>query len=74
MLTVTDWLGVNVIGKVPAVIEKPAPDNVAEFTVTDAVPVDVSVTDWVAGELSTTLPKARLLVLMLNVDVPPTFN
>ncbi len=61
-------------GKVPPVIEKPAPDNDAEFTVTEVVPVDVSVTDWVAGELSTTLPKDRLVALTLKVDVPPTFN
>jgi hypothetical protein len=67
-------LGFNVTGKVPPVIEKPAPDNVAEFTVTEVVPVDVSVTDCVAGELSTTLPKARLDVLTVNADVPPTFN
>ena len=62
------------IGKVAPDIEKPAPDNVAEFTVTAAVPVDVSVTDCVAGVLSTTLPKARLVVLTLNVEPPAVLN
>ncbi len=55
-------------------IEKPVPDNVAEFTVTAAVPVEVSVTDCVAGVLSTTLPKARLVALTLKVEVPDVFN
>lgn len=58
-------------GKVAPDMEKPAPDSVAEFTVTATVPVDVSVTDCVAGVLSTTLPKDRLVTLKPRVDVPP---
>jgi hypothetical protein len=67
-------LGLNVTGNVAPDIEKPVPDNVAEFTVTAAVPVDVSVNDCVAGVLSTTLPKARLVALTLNVEAPAVFN
>jgi hypothetical protein len=46
----------------------PVPEMVAELTVTDAVPVEVSVTDWVAGLFKFTSPKAMLVVLMLSVD------
>ena len=67
-------MGFSVTGKVAPDIEKPVPDDLAEFTVTAAVPVDVSVTDCVAGVLSTTLPKARLVALRLNVEVPAAFN
>lgn len=38
----------------------------AELTVTAVAPVEVKVTDWVAGEFTLTLPKARLLALILN--------
>jgi hypothetical protein len=67
-------LGFSVNGNVAPVTENPAPETVAEFTVTEAVPVDVRVTGCVAGVSSTTLPKARLVVLMLKVEVPPAFN
>jgi hypothetical protein len=46
---------------------KSAPVTVAALTVTGAVPVELSVTVWVAGELSDTLPKATLATLMLKV-------
>jgi hypothetical protein len=74
MFKVTDWLGFSVNGNVAPVTENPAPDTVAEFTVTDAVPVDVSVTGCVAGVSSTTLPKARLVVFTLKLEVPAVFN
>jgi hypothetical protein len=38
----------------------------AEFTVTGAVPVDVSVTVWVVAVFTVTLPKLRLPALTAN--------
>ena len=56
---------------------KAAPETVkldpliaAELTVTGAVPVDVNVIDCVAGVLTDSLPKARLVVLIPRVGVP----
>lgn len=46
---------------------KPVPVNVAELTVTAAVPVDVRVTVCVAAVFTSTLPKATLVALMLSV-------
>lgn len=46
---------------------KPAPVTVAALTVTAAVPVEVKVTDCVAGEFRFTLPKGTLVALMLSV-------
>jgi hypothetical protein len=62
-----DWPGFNVTGIVPLVIEKPVPETVAALTVTAAVPVDVRVTVCVVAELTTTLPKAMLVALILSV-------
>ena len=45
---------------------KPAPEIDAEFTVTAEVPDDVSVTDFVAEELTATLPKLSAVVLTVN--------
>ena len=42
---VSDWFGFSVTGKDPATMVKPAPEIEAEFTVTGAVPDDVSVSD-----------------------------
>jgi hypothetical protein len=63
---VTDWLGFSVMGKLPAPRLKPAPAIEAEFTVTAAVPDDVSVTERVAGEFTFTLPKLRVEALSVN--------
>ena len=63
---VTDWLGLNVTGKLPATMVKPAPAIEAEFTVTAEVPDDVSITKPVAGEFTVTLPKLRAGVLSVN--------
>jgi hypothetical protein len=55
----------------------PAPVIAAEFTVTDAVPVDVSVNDCVVAVFTVTLPKLKLAALTVNcglgaaVLVPP---
>jgi hypothetical protein len=46
------------------------PVTAAALTVTAAPPVDVSVSDCVAGEFSVTLPKARLDALTVSVAVP----
>jgi len=41
--SVSDCVGLSVAGRLPPTIVKPAPVITAEFTVTGAVPVDVSV-------------------------------
>jgi hypothetical protein len=56
---------------------KPVPSSVAALTVTDAVPVDVKVTDCVDGLFTVTLPNARLVALRLSVGTVvdgATFN
>ena len=66
-LSVACWPGFNVIGKVAPEIAKPAPVTAAALTVTGAVPVEVKVTGWgVAAVFSTTLPNAKLVVLMVS--------
>ena len=66
-LSVACWPGFNVIGKVAPEIAKPAPVTATALTVTGAVPVEVKVTGWgVAAVFSTTLPNAKLVVLMLS--------
>jgi hypothetical protein len=47
-------------------VVKPEPVIEAEFTVTDEVPVDVSVNDRVVAVFSATLPKFRLTGFTLN--------
>ena len=49
---------------------KPVPVRVAELMVTGAVPVDVKVTDWVAGAFTSTSPNATLVALIPSVGVP----
>jgi hypothetical protein len=63
------WPGLRVAGRLAAVSTKPVPVSVAELTVKGAVPVDLSVTDWVVTLFTTTLPKARLLVFNAKVGV-----
>ena len=48
---------------------KPAPISVAPLIVTATVPVEVKVTDCVAGELTATSPNATLVVLMLSASI-----
>jgi hypothetical protein len=67
MLRVADWLGERVKGKVAPETVNPAPLMAALLTATAAVPVEVSVSDWVAGELRLTLPKAIVFTLTLRV-------
>jgi hypothetical protein len=59
-LSVADWVGFRVTGKVAPDIVKPVPVNVAELMVTGAVPVEVNVTGSVDGVFTVTLPNARL--------------
>jgi hypothetical protein len=68
-LSVTDWPGFNVTGKLDPDTEKLVPAIVAELTVTAADPVELNVTDCVVGVLITTLPNDTLVALMLNVGV-----
>ena len=62
-------MGLRVSGKLAPETVKPVPVTVAALTVTDAVPVEDRVRDWVAGELRATLPKAMVVVLTLSVGV-----
>lgn len=66
-LTVVDWFGFSVIGKVPPEIEKPVPEMVAELTLTGEPPVEVKVSTCVAVVFRLTSPKGMLVALMLRV-------
>jgi len=50
---------------------KPVPETVAELMVSADVPEEVSVTVSVAGVLTVTSPKERLLVLSVSCGAPP---
>ncbi|HEX4064418.1 MAG TPA: hypothetical protein VHZ09_00230, partial [Acidobacteriaceae bacterium] len=54
------WPACRLSGKETPDIEYPAPVRLPELTVKGAVPLDVRVIDWVAGELRLTLPNATL--------------
>jgi hypothetical protein len=68
-VSVVDWLGFRVSGKLAPEIEKPVPEGVAELTVTAAVPVELKVRVWVVAVLTGTLPKDRLVALMFSVGI-----
>jgi hypothetical protein len=59
-------VGFSVTGRLPPTIVKPAPVIATEFTVTDEVPVDVSVNDCVVAVFTVTLPKLRFAALIVN--------
>jgi hypothetical protein len=63
---VIDCVGLNVVGRLPPTIVKPAPVIEAEFTFTGNVPVDVSVSDCAVAVFTVTLPKLRLAALIVN--------
>jgi hypothetical protein len=63
-------LGERVNGKVAPEAANPAPFTPAALIVTDAVPVELKVIDWVVAVLTGTLPKLRLAVLTLNAAIP----
>ncbi len=58
-------------GKVAPAIVNPVPARVAEFTVTDAVPEEVSVTVLMEFEPSATFPNAKVLTLRDNCREVP---
>ena len=66
-VSVAVWLGFKVMGRLSVGTEKPLPVTEAPLTVTGALPVDVTVTDCVACELTFTDPNATLLVLTLRM-------
>jgi hypothetical protein len=64
---VDDCPGVRVIGNLAPGIANPAPLTDPPLIVTAPVPVDVIVTDCVAGVFTVTVPKATLLVPKVRV-------
>ena len=60
-------MGFRVRGKLAPETVKPVPVTVAALTVTAALPVEVKVSDWVAGEFKITSPKATIEALTLSV-------
>jgi len=63
---VSDCAGPRVVGRELPTTVKPAPVIAAEFTVTGAVPVEVSVNDCIVAVFTVTLPKLRLPALTVN--------
>src|ERR1039458_114709 len=61
------------MGKGPPDMVKPVPLTAAALTVTAALPVDVRISDWVAGEFKFTSPKAIVVAFTLSVG-PPALN
>jgi len=61
------WPGFRVTGKAAPGRLKPVPVTVAEFTVTAAVPTELSVMGCVAVVLMVTFPKLMVLALMFSV-------
>ena len=60
-------VGFSVTGKLlPPVIVKPVPLIVTELTVTGAVPDEVNVNDCVVAVFTVTLPKLRLVALIVS--------
>jgi hypothetical protein len=68
-VSVAVWPSLRVSGKFTPAILNPAPVSVPALMVSGAVPVEVRVTDLVAALFSVTLPKARLLVLRVSVEM-----
>lgn len=85
--SVSDCPGVSVAGNDAPDTENPVPLKLADFTVTAAVPVEVSVKGWDAGSFNGMLPKlidvaftpnpavpaAGETVMQKLVDTPPAF-
>ena len=61
--------GLNVVGRLPAEAEKPAPVTVNEFTVTGAVPLEVRVTVCVVELFTPTAPKATLVAFRVSAGM-----
>ena len=71
-LSITDWFGFNVTGKVAPESLKPVPCNAAELIMTGAVPDEVSVSERVAVEPTGTLPNDSEVALNSNCGVVVT--
>lgn len=67
--SVAVWLGLKVSGKATPEMTKPLPERVAELTVTATVPVEESVIDCDAVELTATLPKLMLETLTVSAGM-----
>ena len=65
----SDWLGFSVAGNVPATTLKAAPLIETVFTLTGAVPEDVSVSVFVADVFTAMLPKLKLVALSVSCGV-----
>ena len=74
MASVAVWPELRVRGKVAPEFVKPAPERVAELTVTGALPVEERVSDWVVAVLIPMLPKAMLVALMVRVGTAAGFS
>ena len=68
-VTVTACPGFSVFGRLSAEAEKPLPVTANEFTVTGAVPLEVSVIVCVVELFTTTAPNAILDAFTLSVEV-----
>ena len=62
--------GVSVTGNVAPATVYPSPDRLAPLTVTAALPVEVRVSDWTVGVPTDTLPKLRLVALIVRTGLP----
>lgn len=69
-VTFNDWPGLRVAGTLTDAIEKPLPVTEIEFTVTAAVPVDVSVTVCVVALFTMTAPNEMFVAFTVKVGVP----
>jgi hypothetical protein len=67
-VTEIDWPGFKLAGRITADAENPLPLTAIEFTVTGAVPVDVSVTVCVVGVLTTTEPNGTEVAFAVRVE------
>jgi hypothetical protein len=65
-VTVIAWPGFNVAGRLGEEAEKPLPVAVTEFTVTAALPLEVSVTVCVVGVFTATLPNEMLVAFRVR--------
>lgn len=70
-VNVSDCPGFSVAGRLAGDIEKPLPVAVAEFTVTAAVPLEVSVTVCVVELFTTTAPNEMLVAFRFRDGVAP---
>lgn len=68
-VSVSDWPGFNVAGRLTAEAEKPLPVVEIEFTVTGPVPLELSVRLCVVALFSTIAPNEMLVAFSVSVGV-----